>query len=63
MNHFVEIAEILIDHDTHEVGLRFGDGDTFVLPPKAAESLGRGLIDAAAYQPRTVSPAKWKPRT
>ena len=62
MNYFVDIAEILIDQDTGAIGLRFGGGDTFVLPPAAAESLGRGLVDAATYRPRAVSPshARWR---
>ena len=61
-NHFVEVAEISIDPETHAIGLRFGfGGDTFVLPPAAAESLGRGLVDAATYRPPAVSPshARW----
>ncbi|GLP83593.1 hypothetical protein [Mycobacterium antarcticum] len=62
MNRFVEIAEIQIDYSTGDVGLRFGDGDVFVLPAKAAASIGRSLIDAARWnESPAVSPshARW----
>lgn len=59
MNQFVDIVEVLIGQETHDIGIRFGDGDTHVLPPRAAASLGRGLLDAAALDERkAVSPAK-----
>lgn len=62
-NVLAEMAEILVDHSTGDVGIRFDDGDTFVLTPKSAASLGRGLVDCATSitRPRAATPshARW----
>lgn len=47
-NLYIDVAEILVDADTKQVGVRFGGSDVYVMPPRAADSLGRGLLDCAA---------------